>query len=1021
MTVRASFRRAVASLCVCAALLCGASAHAQVPRELLRRPITVVRVTGETSGATGARDVGVPVGVPLTRRLVRSTVQRLLESGRWADVQVDAIRDGDGVALEFFLRPQIVVTRVDVIDNTVLDDDEVRLALGLGPGGALGALELSQLADRVAATYAERGYVAALVRVRLRDTDDPTRKVLRVRITENEPLRIAGYDWVLQEPPTDLDLPGAIGIGEDDVFNRTQLSSGLREARRVVRAAGFYEARVRPPVLVEEGGEARLAMSVRFGPRYAVRILGHDPLERGAVEAVLALEESRLTPRTLEALDTRVTQLFQRHGFHDASIEVARIAGERPGTAVLEVRCTPGHQLAVVATSFPGASHYSSDYLHQQVVSVIEQDMPDTRLFAPVDSDAADRLGLGGRSVVPNARQSPAPLYVDPSRVFYAPAYDAAVEHLREIYEAAGFLAAEVGPVRLREVGRGRAVVVISVVEGPRTLLFGVTLQGNQVIGERELLETARLVRGEPFSYLGLEEAVSRMVEAYRERGHLYARVEPDVRFSDDRERAEVVLTMVERFEVRVGEISVEGAAQTDEGLIRDVLSFGEGDLWRPSLVRRSQDALMALGIFTSVNIAAADAELPERVKPVTVTVRERVPQYLDLSLGLSTGQGVRAAVEYGYRNLGGYGLGMTLRVQLGIQLLFQDDELERNISGLPIQDRLERRVTATLVQPHLPGLDNVRTTLDLVHLRDNQRSFGLDKWGAVLSLNWRPIQQLSLTFSGEGEFNGVQLFGDRTSFEEIIAESGGNPQIARLLRVPEGESFVISARVAGSLDFRDSPFVPTEGWFSSAAVEWARTLDLGVQEDGEASFFSHILKITATLNGYVSLGDVVLAAQVRAGGVLHLEDGSRTYPNRQFFLGGVDTLRGFNQDQLQPQDVAELQLALPPERRANTFIQGGDFFYLARVELRFPLFIDGLGLGVFADLGNHWANATAIDATTDCVASPARCFIRPTVGAGLRIATPVGPLALDLGFNLLQREDIREPLLAFHFSIGVF
>lgn len=619
---------------------------------------------------------------------------------------------------------------------------------------------------------------------------------------------------------------------------------------------------------------------------------------------------------------------------------------------------------------------------------------------------------------MPERREAARPLHVDPARVYYAPIYQTAVEHLTEVYQAAGFLSARVESPRLSAVGRGRAVVVMSVFEGPRTLLFGVELHGNSTLGDRELLEVARLRRGEPFSYLGLEEAIERMTERYQERGHLYAHFDPDVQFSEDRERAEVVLTVVERFPVHFGSIRVEGAERTSEGLIRDTLRFDEGDLFRPSVVRASQDALMALGVFASVNIAPQDAELAERVKPMTVTVHERMPQYLDFQLGVSTGQGVRSSLEYGYRNLFGYALGVTLRAQLGFQFIFQDEELQRNISGLPIQDRLERRITITLALPHISGLDNVRANLDLVHLRDNQRAFGLDKNGVILSFNWRPLSRLSLTWSGELENNSVQLFGDRTSIEQIIEEEMGNPQITRLLRVPDGNSLVVSSRISGTLDQRDSAFVPTEGWFTSASVEWVRTLVTEAPASGDP-FFSHFLKLTGTLNGYVPIDDVVLAGQVRVGGIIHLENGSRTYPNRQYFLGGVDTLRGFNQQQLQPQDLANFQLA-NPEARTGTVLQGGDFFYLVRVELRFPIYASLQG-AIFGDLGNHWADPGQIDLATDCVARPDSCFIRPTAGFGLRLSTPVGPLALDFGFNPMVREELREPIGAVHFSIGVF
>ena len=49
----------------------------------------------------------------------------------------------------------------------------------------------------------------------------------------------------------------------------------------------------------------------------------------------------------------------------------------------------------------------------------------------------------------------------------------------------------------------------------------------------------AGLTRGAPFSYLSLEEARVRMLELYQERGHMFARIDPSVRFSNDRTRAD--------------------------------------------------------------------------------------------------------------------------------------------------------------------------------------------------------------------------------------------------------------------------------------------------------------------------------------------------------------------------------------------------------------------------------------------------------------------------------------------------
>ncbi|MBZ0118902.1 MAG: hypothetical protein K8H88_18025, partial [Sandaracinaceae bacterium] len=70
----------------------------------------------------------------------------------------------------------------------------------------------------------------------------------------------------------------------------------------------------------------------------------------------------------------------------------------------------------------------------------------------------------------------------------------------------------------------------------------------------------------------------------------------------------------------------------------------------------------------------------------------------------------------------------------------------------------------------------------------------------------------------------------------------------------------------------------------------------------------------SVALRGHRVLGERELLTEARLTwgepfSYLGREDGSQTYPNRRYFLGGVDTLRGFNQDQLLPQDLADLTL----------------------------------------------------------------------------------------------------------------
>ena len=969
--------------------------------------------------------LGIAVGTRLDRALLRAATTRLLASGEWAEVRIEARPDAGGVILVVALVPRVLLTRVELVGNQHLSDAELLEALHLREGSEVIGGQFQPIGD-LKVLYAERGYLDATFDVELRSTDAPARRVLRVVASEGEPWRIAEIRIDGDALPSSIDplSPpiGTLGFGVGDALDRRRLPTGATALEQRLRQDGYLESSVDEPRVEFEGGSARVVVPVHLGRHYRVVIDGNGPVSRNDVEGQLHLDQERLTRAVLIDIQGRVLDVFQRRGFATAQAQVRRVrdpeAEDDPSAAVLEVAIVPGPLLRVVGLSFPGATHYTSDFLRDQVRSYLEEDLPSSAPFSPVDSDVVDRIGLSGRSEV-EARSIPAHHEDLPDSVYYEDTYREAVTHIGELYEADGFLQAEVGPAFLEELGDGRAIVRIPVAEGARTLVWDVGVRGNETLNASQLLDAARIARGDPFGHLPLEAARRRMVELYQEHGFLFVRIDPRVHFSEDGQRAEILFEVVERFRVTIGEIRVVGAVQTSESLIRERLAFHTGDVYRPSAIRQSEEALLALGVFASVRIAPDDPDLAELTKPIVVTISERTPQELGLSAGIGTGEGARGSFEYSYRNLFGSAVTFNLRLQLAYQFFFQDAELQQAITSLQLIDRLERRLTVGFTIPHIPGVPTMRAAVDLVHLRDNFRDFGLDKNGVVLTLTWQPEHAFVGTLSSELEQNNISLF-NAESLQAYLATPAGMMQ-QRLLRAPQGQSAIASVRVTGTLDLRDSPFTPTRGFYASVTTEYAHTIATERPDD-----FSHFIKVSLTMSAYAPIATGwVLALQVRGGRVYHLESGSRVYPNRAYYLGGVDTMRGFLQDQVIPQDQADVlqraisagnadQLLHPGMAGATldpaSIVRTGDFFYLVRAELRFPIAGDVQG-GIFTDIGNVWAVWDSVDLLR----------LRYTAGAGIRLGTPVGPIALDYGINLSRNEVIGEPFGAFHFSIGLF
>jgi len=1023
-------------------------ARADVPDALLGRPVLLVDIEGDGSELLSQDDVGLRAGVPLTRALLRQVTLDLLATERWADVRLDVAPHEEGVRIRVLLERRTVIGRIDVIGNRALGQSELAGAIALEPGDEIVGGRTEPIGEALAAAYARIGYDHAEIEVSLRDTSAAERRVLRIVVAEGEPTRVAAFRFVPDMPPSEVDALGALGLHPGDVFDRRHLGDGARALETRLREHGFLEARVSAVAIEAEGDTVTLLVPCEIGRRYRVVVEGEAPLSHTDVDAVLELSAERLRTSTLTAIEGRVVDLYHRHGFADAQVTLRRTTDpdhqDDAGRAVLVVAIEPGEVLRVIGISFPGASFFESDYLRGQVHSYLEEELPHPALFEPVDSGTIDALGLSGRPSVA-ARSVPAIHEDIPVSVWYEPVYREAILHLFALYESEGFLSAEIGTPELLRLDdttggldgeRRTAIVTIHVTEGPRTLVWNVAVEGNEEISSAELLRLTELSRGAAFSQLAVEEARRRMMELYQERGYLFVRVDAAPHLSDDASRAEVVFEVIERFQVRIGAILIEGCERTSPNLVRGELDLHEGDIYRPSVARENEESLLGLGIFSSVRITPDAPDLAEQTKTIVVTVRERTPQELGLSAGFGTGDGLRGALDYTYRNLFGWGLTLGLRAQLAYQFFFQDAELSDSFATLSLVDRLERSITATLGIPHVPGLPNVRLSLDLVHLRDNFRDFGLDKNGVVLAATWTPIRRFTMTLSGEIEHNDVGLF-QRQAYEDFLATADLRTQ--RLLRVPEGESAIGSARLSAVVDLRNNAFTPTDGVYLSGTLEYARTFRGGdtvcavdptprpgspnlmsscVDRDGSpvssSDFFSHFFKLSVNITGYIPLAtDWTIAIQARGGRIFHLEQSSRTYPNRAFYLGGVDSMRGYLQDQVIPQDQLEAILGTAGPLANVPVVRNGDFFYLLRVELRFPI-LGALQGGVFADIGNVWANA-------DLIQPEDLLTLRWTVGVGLRYATPVGPIAIDYGFNLSRRSELLEPFGAFHFSIGLF
>ncbi len=987
---------------------------------------------GEDRAAAEAL-LAVAPGQPVAARELRRTAQRLHQTGRCRDVVIreapaaappPAAAEGEGegeagaegpwVDLTVTCVPHRPVGTVTVAISgpSPLDAPALRAAAGLEPGEPVDEYDVRAAAERVRAALRRRGHRAAEVEAAL-SGERPATVALTVRA--GPPTRLAA----VRLPGAGAEAPGLLArlaLRPGEALDDERLGADLRTLRTALHAAGFRRARVGAPVIQEEAGGAAVEIPVELGPRVAILVRGASAFTPAELVARLGLDdEQALDLPAIDAAQDRLRAFYRSRGYAAARVE----AEERPRDGGLQVVFTVDEGRAwrlrrLEVTGTPGRGAAAA---RARLVALLGEEAPEE---AP--SPATERARLLQASIPgsPPLREPPPPR--PPGAALDEVALERAATLLVEELRNDGWLDATLlGWSAERDEARGTLDVVVRVREGERTTVDAIGFEGNEAVPLAELARTARLAPGDPLVYEQVEATRVAILKLYLARSHLYARVEAREVLDAARHTAALRFVVQEGPRVRIGRILVSGNVRTREAVVRRSLEVEEGSFHDPEAMARSQAALLRLGVFRSVGLRLQDPDVPEPVKDLVVELAERPWQYVAPGVGFSIANGPRLLLEYGRPNLLGRALELTGRAKVNYPLA----EFRPDLQGVSPKNTFEGRADVGLRAPRLDWLPvPLAGRANVIAERLRRTAYDLSRASAILGADFALTSRMSLTLQYELEV-------------DAIAKPSGVPDTVtqadlERLRFDAGTTTLHALRPSATLDFRDNAAHPHRGWMVTGSAEVARSIGgpggrfLFVPG---SEFFTSLLKLQGAATGYLPVGGgTVLALSVRGGRIVPLSDRSRTIVPKRFFLGGASTIRGFAEEEMIPQDQ---RAALGEEAQhcgsslsgagctatgrdlaagKAPISAGGELFLLMKGELRVAL-RGAVELGFFVDAGNLWLdprNYRLLD-------------LRPSAGLGLRFVTPVGPAALDVGFNLQPDRRINERTFAPHFTIGLF
>ncbi len=547
--------------------------------------------------------------------------------------------------------------------------------------------------------------------------------------------------------------------------------------------------------------------------------------------------------------------------------------------------------------------------------------------------------------------------FITSAGIFKEDAFQKDLEKLVAYYYHEGYIKTNVGTPTVTHEEKD-IYITIPIEEGDRYKLGAVAVTGDLILPPETLSKDLTAVEGKVFSSSFLNKDMVSLSELYSDRGYANVDITPLTAINDEEKTIAVTYEIAQGKKVYFEEVSITGNTRTRDKVIRRELKIAEGDLYSTSAIKRSQQQVENLGYFKKSNITTAKGTDSDKVT-LNVEVEEKPTGSISFGAGYSSVDSLVGMIQLSQENFLGKGQRLNLNTQLGGTNRFMISFTE-------------------------PWFRDTRWSLgvDLYNMERWYEDFDSESMGGNLRIG-HPIGEYSrLNFSYEFEETDISNI-DYDASLEIIEQEG---------------TTTVSALVAGiSRNTLDSRVTPRRGMMSHLTSKFA---GLG----GDANFLTFIGSIAQ----YFPL-PWDCAFMMRGTMGYSTAYGNDDVPIfEKFFLGGLDSIRGF-----------EERTVGPHERRGdyNRFIEdpndydvvGGTKEVFFNFEYLFPVLKEaGIRGVIFFDTGN--AYRAGEDYFSD---------MRKSAGFGIRWQSPFGPLRLEMGFNLDPESKYDESSSEFHFTMG--
>ncbi len=534
------------------------------------------------------------------------------------------------------------------------------------------------------------------------------------------------------------------------------------------------------------------------------------------------------------------------------------------------------------------------------------------------------------------------------------------IEAIKRVYREASFPDADVFLEKIIETPKGYEIV-IKIEEGKKYIV-------NELIFEPPFSVPVKFKKPVlPSGVYEMEKELIKFKETFKNSGFSEADFNIKryiIHETEDEVYLKYIVEVKEGTKWKVGNIFFTGNKRAKNRLLNTIVSDIKNSPFTPDTRLKIYTRLTALDYFKDMSIKTFDLKRNTSID-MGVSLKERAMRRFTLGFGYATEEGARVFGGLGFYDLFGEGIDLFFYGKVASWIhSVQPDVIfdERNYELSVFEGKVEMNKKVFFHRNLIGGL-----SADYKYI--NRPAF--------------EVKFLDLSFINRTEISpSAYLTGGYTFRRREPMEVA--PEYAE-----EGRFTVVGFLFADLiLDRRDNEVLPQRGFILETRA------DLALEEFASEGDYA---KVVVRGKEYIPLNSFVnLRITNRIGFAISFRRDFKVPIEERFFLGGSNSIRGFEEDSASPIDPV-----------TNQFI-GGNFMVnyglelsiKATTKLSFALFLDGGG--VFESPEKFNINE-----------------LREGAGFGIRWSTPIGEMAGDMGFKLDRRTG--EKLNVFHFSVGRF